>query len=142
MRPSPRLARSCAWALRHPRILRDGQELPRDRWGAPVLVDEDGRSHQVQAGFSWGQLSPVVEVGGSKVLALAPLPTPVRVALLILIGLGFAGGAVGVVLSMSAALVSAGLLRRPGRNAAHVVAAVLVPLAAVIVFVLVAVWLQ
>lgn len=130
-----------AWS-RRPRILQDGHELPRDRWGAPVLLDEDGRSHQVQASFSWGQLSPVVEVAGEKVLGQAPLSTPVRVALLVFIALGLAGGAVGVVLSVGAALVSAALLRRPGRNATHVIGAVLAPLVAAIVFVLVAVWLQ
>ncbi|WP_328296140.1 hypothetical protein OG218_26175 [Kineococcus sp. NBC_00420] len=130
-----------AWS-RRPRVMHNGQELPRDRWGAPVLVDEEGRSHQVQAGFSWRQLSPTVELDGRTVLASAPLPIPVRVVLLAFVVVGFFGGAIGVVLSMSAALVSAALLRRPGRNAGHVIGAVVVPLAAVVVFLLVAVWLS
>lgn len=130
-----------AWS-RRPRILQNGQELSRDRWGSPVLVGDDGRSHQVQAGFSWRQLSPTVEVDGRTILASPPLPTPVRVALLVLVVVGFAGGAVGVLLSMTAALVSASLLRRPGRNAGHVVGAVVVPLVAVVVFLLVAVGLS
>ncbi|WP_432540748.1 hypothetical protein [Kineococcus sp. SYSU DK002] len=130
-----------AWS-RRPRILHDGEELPRDRWGAPVLLDEDGRSHQVQATFSWGQLSPVVEVDGQRIPTVAPLSNPARLALLAVIAVGFVGGLLGVVLCVSSALVSAALLRRPGRRGAHVVAAVLVPLVAVLVLVLVAFWVQ
>ncbi|WP_432510902.1 hypothetical protein [Kineococcus sp. SYSU DK001] len=127
---------------RRPRIVHQGQELPRDRWGSPVLIDENGRSHQVQASFSWRQLSPVVEVDGHQSATWAPLPVAARVVLLAFIAVGLLGGLIGVLLSVGAALVSAALLRRPGRRAAHVVAAVLVPLIAVVVFVLVAVWVQ
>ncbi|GAA4975602.1 hypothetical protein [Kineococcus glutinatus] len=126
-----------AWS-RRPRILRDGRELPRDRWGAPVLTDEQGRDHQVRTGFSWGQLSPLVEVDGHEILALRPLSTPVRVALLAFIAVGFFGGAAGALLSSGAALASAALLRRPRKNVAHVLAAVLVPLAATALFALAA----
>lgn len=130
-----------AWS-RRPRVLLEGVELPRDRWGAHVLLDEDGRSHQVRAGFSWRQLSPVVEVDGHRRLTSEPLPTPVRVALLGFVVFGFSCGLQGVVLGVGAALVSAALVRRPQRGAVHVVAAVLVPLAAAVVFVGVAVWAQ
>lgn len=130
-----------AWS-RRPRVLLEGVELPRDRWGSYVLLDEDGRSYQVQAGFSWRQLSPVVEVDGHQRPTLAPLPTPVRVVLLVFIVFGFFCGLQGVVLGVGAALVSAALVRRPQRGAVHVVAAVLVPLAAAVVFVGVAVWVQ
>lgn len=52
-----------AWS-RHPRVLLDGQELPRDRRGVPVLVD------------------------GRTTSAAAPLPTTVRVALLAFVVVG------------------------------------------------------
>ena len=130
-----------AWS-RRPRVLLDGVELPRDRWGSHVLREEDGHNHQVQAGFSWRQLSPVVEVDGHRRLTLAPLPAPVRIVLLAVIVVGLFCGVLGVVLGVGAALVSAALVRRPQRRAAHVVAAVLVPLAAAVVFVGVAVWVQ
>lgn len=123
-----------AWS-RRPRVLLDGVELPRDRWGSHVLLGEDGRSHQVQAGFSWQQLSPVVEVDGHQRATLTPLSTPVRVVLLAVIVVGLFCGLLGLVLGMGATSMSAALLRRPQRRAAHVVAAVLVPLTAAVVFV-------
>jgi hypothetical protein len=128
-----------AWS-RRPRVLLDGVELPRDRWGSHVLLDEDGRSHQVRSGFSWRQLSPVVEVNGHRRPTSTPLSTPVRVVLLAFIVFGLSCGLLGLVLGVAAALVSAALLRRPQRRAAHVVAAALVPLVAAVVFVGVAVW--
>ncbi|WP_143028763.1 hypothetical protein [Quadrisphaera sp. DSM 44207] len=39
-----------------PRVLSEGRELERDRWGSYVLRAADGRVHRVEVGFDWAQL--------------------------------------------------------------------------------------
>src|SRR5919199_1274204 len=98
---------------RRPRLLRQGGELPRDRWGTYELVGADGRTHRVATGFDYRQLGPVLDVDGTPVPVGRPPPLGVRIALLavLVVGLGAA-----LPLVASAAWVAAVGALRAGRG--------------------------
>ncbi len=112
------------------RLLKDGEELPRDRWNTYVLPGEDGRNRIVQVVFDVGQLGLAVEVDGRRYLAVAPLPGWVRVLLVAMVLVGTLLGAVGAGLVMGAVIGTLSLLRRPDRRRLHLVLACLLPPAA------------
>ncbi len=91
------------------------------------LVDASGQAQQARVEFSFRQLGPVVSVGQSRALAAPRLSLPVRVGLLGLCLLGFAGGAMGAGLSAATALGVAALLRQPQRRPLHVAASMALP---------------
>jgi hypothetical protein len=127
------------WSGR-PRVLRDGQELPKDRWGHYQLLDAEGRPAPLEVRYSWWELRPRVVVGGRSVLLGSPVPLGPRVAYLAFLAAAtLAGGVLGVALALVGVWGSLALLRRPQRSAGHVVLAVLVPVLAAAAYVLIAV---
>jgi len=125
-----------------PRVLRDGQELPRDRWGTYQFHDNHGRPCPLTVSYSWWELRPRVVVVDQSVLFETPVAWWARVALLALIAAGFFGGALGALLALRSAGGSLALLRRPDRRPWHVVGALMLPLLAVLVYGIVAVLLR
>ena len=122
------------WA-RRPHISARGQELPKDHLGRYQLRDRSGRVRSVEASFDWRQFGPRLRVGDTDVLLGHPIPAWVRVAYLVLVVVGVGlGGALGALLAVGSAMGSAALLRRTDRLPSHVVLAVLVPVAAVVVY--------
>lgn len=56
------------------RILRDGEELPRDVWDNVLLEDADGQRVRLEVGYSVLQLSPTLRVNDKRdAIVLAPL---------------------------------------------------------------------
>ena len=123
------------WSKR-PRLLLDGKPLPADQWERHLLTLADGRREPVRVGFGAWVLSPRLEVGALRYPIGRPLPRWVLAVLVIFVVLGFAGGAVGVLLAFGAAIAAVRLLIDPHRRAGHVVAAVGVLLLAVVVYAL------
>ncbi len=112
------------------RLLKDGEELPRDRWNNYVLPGEAGRAQIVQVVFDVGQLGPAIEVDGLRYLAVAPLPRWVVVLLVAVCLVGGLAGALGGGLAVGAVIGTLSLLRRPDRRRLHLVLACLLPPAA------------
>lgn len=119
---------------RHPRVLHNGQELPRDRWGNYQFHDDQGRPCQLEVSYNLWELRPRVRTAGHSVLLGRALPVWVRVIFLVFFGLGFFGGALGAALAFASGWGSLALLRRTDRRTVHVVTAILLPLLAVLVY--------
>ena len=120
---------------RRPLITAGGRELPKDELGHYQLRDRRG-VRSVSTTFDWRQFGPRLRVGDTDVLLGRPIPGWVRVCYLVLLVLGIGlGGALGGLVAVASAIGSAALLRREDRPPSVVVAAALVPLAGVIVYV-------
>lgn len=122
---------------RRPRVLAGGVELPRDARGTYQLTGQDGVTRPLRAKYDLVQMGPVVRFGDELVHVGRPLPAAVRIALVVFALLGLVAGGVGFVLFACAALGSAALLRRNDRTGLHVAAAVALPVAAVVVYLVV-----
>ena len=120
---------------RRPYITTGGQELPKDSTGAYQLRDRRGGVRRVDTSFDWREFGPRLRVGDSDQLLGRPLPLWVRVGYLVLLVVGIGlGGPLGGLVAAAVAIGSAALLRQEDRPVSIVVAAALVPLAGVIVY--------
>lgn len=111
-----------------PRVLADGTELPRDRFGRYRLIGPEGE-RVVTTDFDWRGLAPVLVVGDERVPLAAPLPRGAWFLLAPVALLSMTGGAIGAGLGVGAVWVAAQRLRTarsPARGWAGAVAAVLV----------------
>ncbi|MCG7286638.1 hypothetical protein MHY85_11730 [Cellulomonas sp. ACRRI] len=109
-----------------PRVLADGAELPRDRFGRYRLAAPDGE-RVVTISFDWRGLLPVLAVGDERVPLDRPLPRGAWLLLGPLLLLSLAGGGVGAGLGAGAAWAAARQLRRattPARGWAGALCAV------------------
>ncbi|MBW0253644.1 hypothetical protein [Cellulomonas sp. PS-H5] len=109
-----------------PRVLADGAELPRDRFGRYRLAASDGE-RVVTTSFDWRGLLPVLEVGDERVPLDRPLPRGAWLLLAPLLLLSLAGGGAGAGLGVGAAWAAARQLRRattPARGWAGALCAV------------------
>lgn len=121
-----------AWN-RSPRVLQDGTELPRDRFGRYRVTGPDGGERLVAVPFDWRDLTPVVQVGDDRVPLLPPLPRGAWWLLAPTVALSLVGGATGAALGIGAAWVAAQRLRSAGSAAARWTSATGVVLLAVVV---------
>lgn len=120
---------------RRPLITVAGRELPKNELGHYQLRDRRGAVQSVSTTFDWRQFGPRLRVGDNDQLLGRPLPGWVRVGYLVLLVVGVGlGGALGGLLAVAAAMGSAALLRREDRPPSIVLAAALVPLVAVVVY--------
>lgn len=119
---------------RRPVVSVGGRELPKDELGHYQLRDRRG-VRTVSTTFDWRQFGPRLRVGDTDVLLGRPIPGWVRVGYLVLLVVGVGlGGALGGLVAVASAMGSAALLRREDRPPSIVVAAALVPLVGVIVY--------
>ena len=120
---------------RRPYITTGGQELPKDTAGNYQLRDRRGAVRRVDTTFDWREFGPRLRVGDSDQLLGRPLPLWVRVGYLVLLVVGVGlGGPLGGLVAVASAIGSAALLRQEDRPLSIVVAAALVPLAGVVVY--------
>ncbi|MBT0772059.1 hypothetical protein KIH74_24160 [Kineosporia sp. J2-2] len=109
------------------RLLRDGHELPRDRWGNYRLTGADGAQHRPEIGYSMLHLSPTVRIDDRRdAQVLVPLPKYVSAGLVAAWVLGFLGGLLGALLVAGALSLSLRLLRHPPRPLSQIALVVLV----------------
>jgi hypothetical protein len=118
-------------------LLKDGQELPVNRWGYYVVADARGGECVLVTDFNWRQMSPTVRSEQQTVMILPALPKAVQVVMVVFLVLAVLGGGVGALLGFGAVLTSGALLRHPGRRSTHVIGACLSPVAAVLLFIVV-----
>ena len=121
-----------------PRLHLGGQELPRDRWGHYVWDETAAKPERVTIKFDLRQLAPRVDIGATRVHTLPRLPAAARWLLLVVLGVGAFGGAIGACLAVIAVMLSAHLLRRPQRRWANIAAAIAVPVVAFVLYLMVA----
>lgn len=95
-----------------PRLLADGAELPRDRFGRAVLVGDDGAERVVATAFDWRRLTPVLRIGDERVPVEPPLPRGAWWLLAPVLVLSLFGGGIGAGLGIGAAWAAADRLRR------------------------------
>jgi hypothetical protein len=124
------------------RLLVGDVELPKDRFGRYLLPDRDGNWQSVETGFDFRHLTPRLQINGARVLTAPPLPKAAWLLLAPVVALGFGGGALGAVLGITAAMLAAQQLRKPSKGWSKVVAAVGIVLAAVLLYLSVAVLIR
>ncbi|HYQ77034.1 hypothetical protein [Cellulomonas sp.] len=93
-----------------PRVLADGTELPRDRFGRYRLAGPDGE-RVVATEFDWRRLTPVLVVGDDRVALDAPLARGAWLLLAPVALLSLAGGGIGAGLGIGAVWFAATRLR-------------------------------
>lgn len=98
------------------RLLLDGAELPRDRFGRYRLTDEDGTVHVVETSFELRHLRHVLQVGDQRVPAAAPLAGGSWLLLGPVLALSLSGGALGAGLGVTAVWLASRQLRRGARG--------------------------
>lgn len=100
----------------HAEVHLGGEPLTRDAYGNLVLLDGRGGRRKISATFDVRQLSPALDVDGTRHLTLPPLPWHLRLALLLLVAVSVAVAAVGALPGLIGALL--GLLAASGIAAA------------------------
>jgi hypothetical protein len=109
---------------RDARMLRDGEELPRDVWGKYQLTGADGHPHRLELTQSYSHLSPAVRVDDARdAIVLAPLPPWARAIWIVLSVLSAVGLLIHGYLLVWISLPAIFLLTRPGRGSRQVILA-------------------
>ncbi|GLY32674.1 hypothetical protein [Kineosporia sp. NBRC 101731] len=105
---------------KHPKFLRDGEPLPKDRWGSWVLVDGQSKSHHPGFGYSPFHWSLTVTLDERDQVVLWPLSRVARIALAVAwLGAVVGGGIVGVLLVGAGTWATLRVHRQPNRKALH-----------------------
>ncbi|MCE0535353.1 hypothetical protein LWF15_07510 [Kineosporia rhizophila] len=107
---------------RRPRLLRGGEEVPRDRWENYVVTDDQGREHRPELGYNQLHMSPVLYDSDQHTATLvAPLPKSTLALLLVTLVLSvLLGGALGLILVSVTQRFTVNLWRQADRAAGRV----------------------
>ena len=112
---------------RKPRLLRQGVEVPRDRWENYVVTDAEGKEHRPEFSYNRLHLSPVIHDPAQRSsTVVAPLPRALVVLVIGTLVLGLLGGFLGVVLVSIAQGLTIRLIRRADRGPLHIAVVILV----------------
>jgi hypothetical protein len=98
------------------RLLVDGAELPRDRFGRYELTDDAGTVRVVETSFDFRNLAYVLVVGDERVAAAPPLTRGPWLLLGPVLVLSLFGGALGAGIGLAAVWQASRQLRRGTRG--------------------------
>jgi hypothetical protein len=98
------------------RLLVDGVELPRDRFGRYELADDAGTVRIVETSFDLRNFAYVLQVGDERVPAAPPLTRGSWLLLGPVLALSLVGGALGAGIGLTAVWQASRQLRRGARG--------------------------
>jgi hypothetical protein len=98
------------------RLLVDGAELPRDRFGRYELTDDTGTVRIVETSFDFRNFAHVLQVGDERVPAAPPLARGSWWLLGPVLALSLVGGAIGAGIGLAAVWQASRQLRRGARG--------------------------
>jgi hypothetical protein len=101
---------------RRVRLLVDGTEMPRDRFGRYELTDDAGTVRIVETSFDVRNFAYVLQVGDERVLAAPPLARGSWLLLGPVLVLSLVGGALGAGIGLTAVWQASRQLRRGARG--------------------------